>query len=152
VEICPGRLFPEIRPLKQLYHEIAKQIEQIAAVVSLIGLIAVLRAAVGIIGLVGFSVSQRTKQIAIRLALGSPKARLCGLLLKQFAWRVMGGLAAGGLLAMMGSKFRVALFSISNLDPAGFFPESMFFLAWRFYPAPFPPGARCTLTWQGTPL
>jgi predicted permease len=115
------KLFPEIRPLKQLYHEIAKQIEQIAAVVSLIGIIAVILAAVGIIGLVGFSVSQRTKEIAIRLALGSPKARLCGLLLKQFAWPVMGGLAAGSLLAMVGSKFlRIALFGVSNLDPAGF--------------------------------
>ncbi len=115
------RLFPEIRPLKQLYHEIARQIEQIAAVVSLMGMIAVLLAAVGIIGLMGFSVSQRTKEIAIRLALGSPKARLCGLLLKQFAWPVMGGLAAGSLLALMGSKFlRIALFGVSNLDPAGF--------------------------------
>jgi predicted permease len=120
-ESIDPKLFPEIRPLRQLYHEIAKQIEQIAAVVSLIGMIAVLIAAVGIIGLVGFSVSQRTKEIAIRLALGSPKAPLCGLLLKQFAWPVVGGLAAGSLLAMMGSKFlRIALFGVSNLDPAGF--------------------------------
>jgi predicted permease len=120
-ESIDPKLFPEIRPLIQLYHEIAKQIEQIAAVVSLMGMIAVLLAAVGIIGLVGFSVSQRTKEIAIRLALGSPKASLCGVLLKQFAWPVMGGLAAGSLLAMTGSKFlRIALFGVSNLDPIGF--------------------------------
>jgi ABC-type antimicrobial peptide transport system permease subunit len=85
------------------------------------GIIAVLLAGVGIIGLVGFSVSQRTKEIAIRLALGSPKANLCGVLLKQFAWPLMGGLAAGSLLAMTGSKFlRIALFGVSNLDPIGF--------------------------------
>ena len=115
------KLFPEIRTLRQLYHDIAKQIEQIAAVVSLIGMVAVLLAAVGVIGLVGFSVSQRTKEIAIRLALGSPKTRLYAALVKQFAWPVTGGLAAGTALAMIGSKFlRMALFGVSNLDPAGF--------------------------------
>jgi predicted permease len=120
-ESIDPKLFPEIHPLKQLYDEIAKQIEQIAAVVSLMGIIAVLLAGVGIIGLVGFSVSQRTKEIAIRLALGSPKAQLCGVLLRQFAWPVIGGLAAGSLLAMTGSKFlRIALFGVSNLDPIGF--------------------------------
>jgi ABC-type antimicrobial peptide transport system permease subunit len=85
------------------------------------GIIAVLLAGVGIIGLVGFSVSQRTKEIAIRLALGSPKAQLCGVLLTQFAWPVIGGLAAGSVLAMTGSRFlRIALFGVSNLDPIGF--------------------------------
>jgi hypothetical protein len=54
-------------------------------------------------------------------AMGSPKANLCEALLKQFAWPVIGGLAAGSLLAMTGSKFlRIALFGISNLDPIGF--------------------------------
>jgi predicted permease len=120
-ESLDPHLFPEIRSLRPLYDNIAKQLEQIAAVVSLIGAVAVLLAAVGIVGLVGFSVSQRTKEIAIRLALGSPKTRLCAALLKQFAWPVAAGFATGTGLAMIGSKFlRVALFGVSNLDPAGF--------------------------------
>jgi ABC-type antimicrobial peptide transport system permease subunit len=120
-ESIDPKLFPEIHPLRQLYDEIAKQIEEIAAVVSLMGIIAVLLAGVGIIGLVGFSVSQRRKEIAIRLALSSPKAHLCGVLLKQFAWPIMRGIVVGSLLAMTGSKFlRIALFGVSNLDPVGF--------------------------------
>ena len=120
-ESLDRRLFPEIRPLKQLYHDITLQIEQIAGIVSLIGMVAILLAGVGIIGLVGFSISQRTKEIAIRLALGSSKPRLCVALLKQFGPSIVSGFAAGTLLAVFSSKFlRVALFGVSNLDPVGF--------------------------------
>ena len=120
-ESLDPRLFPEIHPLKQLYHDITLQIEQIAGVVSLIGMIAILLAAVGITGLVGFSISQRTKEIAIRLALESSKPRLCVALLKQFGPSIVSGFAAGTLLAVFSSKFlRIALFGVSNLDPVGF--------------------------------
>jgi predicted permease len=120
-ESLDPRLFPEIHPLKQLYHDITLQIEQIAGVVSLIGMVAILLAGVGIIGLVGFSISQRTKEIAIRLALGSSKPRLCIALLKQFGPSIVSGFAAGTLLAVFSSKFlRIALFGVSNLDPVGF--------------------------------
>jgi predicted permease len=120
-ESLDPRLFPEIHPLKQLYRDIASQIEEIAAVVSLVGIVAVLLAAIGIIGLVGFSVSQQTKEIAIRLALGASRSRLAASLLRQFASPVFGGFAAGALLALAGSKFlRIALFGVSNLDPLGF--------------------------------
>ena len=120
-ESLDPRLFPEIHPLKELYHDITLQIEQIAGVVSLIGMVAILLAGVGIIGLVGFSISQRTKEIAIRLALGSSKPRLCVALLKQFGPSIVSGFAAGTLLAVFSSKFlRIALFGVSNLDPVGF--------------------------------
>lgn len=114
-------LFPEMRSLKQLYHDIALQIEQIAGVVSLIGMVAVGLAAIGIIGLVAFTLSQRTREIAIRMALGATKARLCTSLLKQFTWPVLAGLGAGTLLTAFASRFlRIALFGISNLDPLGY--------------------------------
>lgn len=120
-ESLDPRLFPEIRPLKLLYRDITVQIEQIAGVVTLIGMVAILLAAVGILGLVGFSISQRTKEIAIRLALGSSKFRLGIALLKQFAPSVVSGFAAGTMLAVFGSRFlRIALFGVSNLDPIGF--------------------------------
>jgi hypothetical protein len=120
-EALDPHLFPELRPLKQLYHDIALQIEQIAGVVSLIGMVAVLLAAVGILGVVSFSISQRTKEVAIRLALGSSRPQLCLALLRQFASPIAWGLATGTALTVFASRFlRIALFGVSNLDPIGF--------------------------------
>jgi hypothetical protein len=72
-ESLDPKIFPEIRPLKGLFHENVSKVEQVAMAVSLIGVVAVLLAGVGIVGLVAYSVSQRTKEIAIRLALGAER-------------------------------------------------------------------------------
>lgn len=120
-ETLDPKVFPEMRSLKALYHDVELQIERIAALVSLIGMIAVALAAIGILGLVGFTISQRTKEIAIRLALGATRLRLSAALLKQFAWPIISGFFAGTLLVAFASRFlRVALFGVSNLDPAGY--------------------------------
>jgi hypothetical protein len=115
------KLHPEMNQLKQLYRKITTQIELIAGIVSLIGFVAVALAGVGILGVVGFSISQRTKEIAIRLALGAPKARLYTALLRQFVWPIASGLVFGTVLALFASRFlRIFLFGVSNLDPAGY--------------------------------
>jgi predicted permease len=116
-----ARIFPEMRPLKQLYQDIVLQLEQIAGIVTMIGFVAVLMAGVGIIGLVAFTISQRTREIAIRLALGAPKVQLCAALLQQFVWPVTLGFVGGTVLAAVSSRLlRVGLFGISNVDPIGY--------------------------------
>jgi|CZKL01.1.fsa_nt_gi predicted permease len=87
-ESLDPKLFPEIRQMKLLYHDNVLGVERTAAVVSLIGVVAMLLAGVGIIGLVGFSVSQRTKEIAIRIALGAKRAQVLVIVLRQFAWPI----------------------------------------------------------------
>ena len=120
-ENLDSRLFPEIRQLKTLYHERVSVVEQIAAIVSLIGMVAVLLAGVGIIGLVAFTVSQRTKEIAIRIALGAKRAQVLAAVLRQFAWPVAFGLVVGtGTAAAASRLLRKILFGVSNFDPAGY--------------------------------
>jgi predicted permease len=120
-EALDPRLFPEIRPLKLLYKDNVSTIERVAAAVSLIGMVAVSLAGVGIVGLVGFTVSQRTKEIAIRMALGARRGRVLGAILQQFAWPVGIGLLAGTAAAAGLSRvLRFALYGVSNFDPAGY--------------------------------
>lgn len=115
------RVFPEIRPLKSLFHESVSQIEKVAAVVSLIGMLAVLLASVGIIGLVAYSVSQRTREIAIRLALGAVRGQVLVAVLRQFAWPMIIGVLTGlGVAAALSKVMRKVLFGVSNLDPISY--------------------------------
>jgi ABC-type antimicrobial peptide transport system permease subunit len=116
------KLFPEIRQMKLLYHDnVLLLVERIATIVSMIGLIAVLVAGVGIIGLVSFSVSQRMKEIAIRMALGAKKAQILKEVLRQFVLPVAIGLVVGTSMAGAGSKvLRKVLFGVDNLDPLSY--------------------------------
>ncbi len=120
-ESLDPRIFPEIRQLKTLYQDKVSSVENVAAVVSLIGMVAVLLAGVGIIGLVAFTVSQRTKEIAIRIALGAKPRQVLGAVLRQFSWPVVLGLLVGTGSAAAASKvLRQALYGVSNLDPIGY--------------------------------
>jgi hypothetical protein len=120
-ESLDPKLFPEIRQLKLLYHDNVSGIEKAAMAVSLIGLIAVVVAGIGIIGLVAFTVSQRTKEIAIRIALGAKRAQVLVAVLRQFSWPVALGLVAGTGIAAAASKvLRIALYGINNLDPLSY--------------------------------
>ncbi len=120
-ESLDSKLFPEIRQLKLLYRDNVVIVERIATAVSLIGVVAALLAAIGIIGLVAFTVTQRTKEIAIRLALGANPVHVLASVLKQFSLPVLLGLATGTAFAAMSSRIlRKALFGVSNLDPASY--------------------------------
>jgi ABC-type antimicrobial peptide transport system permease subunit len=77
--------------------------------------------AIGIIGLVAYSVLQRTKEIAIRLALGANRLQVIGAVLKQFCWPIALGTIVGVATAAGTSKFlRKFLFGIGNLDPLSY--------------------------------
>ena len=71
------RLFPTITPLKVGFTKSIGQVEQVAMIISSLGSIAIFLAVVGLLGLVTYAVSQRTKEIAIRLALGASHTEIC---------------------------------------------------------------------------
>jgi len=111
------KLFPEIRQIKTLYTENTAQMAQLAAVVSLIGFVAVLLASVGVIGLTSFTVWQKTKDIAIRLAVGASGRSVMLVVLRQFFWPSAVGILLGtSAAAMLSTILRRALYGVSNLD------------------------------------
>jgi macrolide transport system ATP-binding/permease protein len=90
-----------------------------AALVGGFGLLALLLAAVGIYGLMAYTVSQRTSEIGIQMALGARPLDVLGLVLRQgmtlVAIGIAGGLAAGVAISkLLGSL----LFDVSTSDPA----------------------------------
>ncbi len=121
VETLDPKLFPYIWLLKTGFRKNAEALEKVAMIVSLLGLVAISMSGIGIIGLVAYSVSQRTKEIAIRLALGAKRFHVIAAVLKQFCWPIAIGTIAGGGTAAATSKFlRKFLFGIGNLDPLSY--------------------------------
>ena len=114
-----AKVFPEIQMLKTSFRLKLQDTEHSAEMVSLLGVTALLLACLGIVGLVAYAVSQRTKEIGIRVALGARSAHVLSVVLRQFLWPVAVGLLAGvGGGAALSQILRRDLYGISYLDPA----------------------------------
>jgi len=86
--------------------------------VTSVGLLGLLLAAVGLYGVISYSVSRRTHEIGIRMALGANRRNVLGMVLNQAGKLVTLGVAIGLLGAFALTHFMVSmLFGVSTHDP-----------------------------------
>ena len=92
--------------------------ELAAGLAGALGGLGLILAVVGVFGVISFSVSQRTQEIGIRMALGAKSRSILGMILRQGAVIVSLGMAAGVLLAVVMARL-VGNFlqGVSPLDP-----------------------------------
>ncbi len=118
-----NRLDAEL-PLLQL-RTLDEQVRQNTARDRIVGLLsagfallATLLAAVGLYGLMAYAVSQRTREMGLRLALGSSPARVRGMVLRQIARLAVVGIVIGLVLAVaLGTAARSLLYGLAGHDP-----------------------------------
>jgi putative ABC transport system permease protein len=90
-----------------------------ALLVSGFGLVALLIAAVGLAGVLGFSVSQRTNEIGVRMSLGAQPMQVRGMIVREGALLLAVGLALGAVGAVFASRVvEGMLFGVAPSDPA----------------------------------
>jgi putative ABC transport system permease protein len=83
-----------------------------------VGVVGLLLAALGIYGLVAFSVAQRTREIALRMALGATRESVLAMVLRQSArLALIGGVVGLALALGVGIALQSLLIGIRPIDP-----------------------------------
>ncbi len=113
----PDIVFTEDVPAEQVAATTVLPTRIGAIVLGAFGILALILAAIGLYGVVAYSVSRRTREIGIRIALGAPRAAVLRLLASRGVYVAFGGLAAGGLIgAAIGQLLSAMLYGISAFD------------------------------------
>jgi len=82
------------------------------------GFLALVLTTIGLFGVVAYIVSQRTREIGIRMALGARRGDVLRLVMKQGFWVTLIGLVAGSLGAVGGDRvLSPLLYGVSATDP-----------------------------------
>jgi ABC-type antimicrobial peptide transport system permease subunit len=120
-DVDPAQSVADVRPLADVVSlQTAARRDQ-AAALGTFAFLAALLAAVGIYGLLAFTVSARTQEIGIRIALGASRGRILGMLLRQaLTLGCVGILVAIPLAYAAGRGMRALLFGVNPADPATF--------------------------------
>jgi macrolide transport system ATP-binding/permease protein len=79
--------------------------------------LALLLSVVGLYGVIAYSVSQRTREIGVRMALGAQRAAVYRLILGEAGWLVAAGIGAGLLCSLAATVLiRKLLFDVRAWD------------------------------------
>jgi predicted permease len=112
------RLMPTAVPLEDAFATKLDDARAFALVASGLGICALLLAVTGFGGLVAFTVSQRLREIGVRVALGARPSHVVGAIVRQFRAPIVCGVLAGSPLAAgAGTILSRELFGVSRADP-----------------------------------
>jgi predicted permease len=94
----------------------------LATMFVMFGAVAMVLASAGIYGVTSFSVSQRTTEFGVRMALGADASGILGMVLSQGARQAALGIVAGIAIALiiagtMGAAIETTLFGVTGRDP-----------------------------------
>jgi predicted permease len=114
--------------LRQAFDVKLRMPHQMTMIVWTLGALALALAAVGLGGLVVFTVSQRAREIGIRMALGARPRDVINGVLQQFRTPIAWGLAGGFLMAAGLSRvLHRELFGLSPFDPVSYVSAAVLF-------------------------
>lgn len=108
----------DVLTMRQLVDNKLADRRSTTALIGVFALIAVLLTTIGVFGLVSYSVSCRTNEIGIRMALGARSSRIVAMItLDTLAFGVV-GVAAGTLVSLGASRlFTGMLYGVAPADP-----------------------------------
>jgi predicted permease len=108
-----------VRTLEQDVHATFARERLIALLSGFFGMLALGLASVGLYGVMSYGVTQRTREVGLRIALGAQRGDVVGMIVRESLVPVLAGMAIG-LAAALGLTRLVAglLFGVAPRDPA----------------------------------
>lgn len=107
--------------MDEIYERSMARTSMTMALFAVSGSIALLLSLVGLVGVVSYGVSQRTREIGIRLALGAGQGDVRWLFVRQALALAMIGTAVGTLAAFVVTRgLSSLLFGVEPQDPVAF--------------------------------
>jgi ABC-type antimicrobial peptide transport system permease subunit len=114
----PALAVADVREMDQIVQGSVTTPRFAFVLVGLFAGLAVLLAAIGIYGVIAYSVSQRTPEFGLRMAMGAQRSDVLRLVLMQAAALVLSGTAGGIVLALMlGHVLKSLIYEVSPTDP-----------------------------------
>jgi putative ABC transport system permease protein len=110
-----------IRPLQALIDESLGGNTIMAKIMGAVAVIALILALAGVYGVMAYSVSQRTQEMGIRMALGAQDRDVVSMVMRQGAVLALGGVVVGIAIALGVTRtLAFFLYGISPFDPLTF--------------------------------
>jgi putative ABC transport system permease protein len=118
-DVDPEQPVSRLRPISELVSDAVARYRFSMLLLTVFGGLALCLAAVGVYGVMAYTVSQRTRELGIRLALGARAASVRHLVLRRGLGMAAAGIALGlaGALALT-RLLASQLFGVSPTDPA----------------------------------
>jgi putative ABC transport system permease protein len=98
-EVDPSLQLTEVGVLSDRYDQLRALMRSVAWATALVTASVLLLSAAGVYALMSFTVTQRTREIGIRTALGAPPRRLMLNVCGRAAWQIVAGVVLGSVVA-----------------------------------------------------
>jgi ABC-type antimicrobial peptide transport system permease subunit len=117
-DIDPNLPILNVTTVEQQLNGILVQERLTATMAGFFGVVAVLLACLGLYGVISYTVTRRTSEIGIRLALGATPGHVLRMVLKESLVLALAGIAIGVPIAFLVTRFiSTVLFGVGAADP-----------------------------------
>jgi putative ABC transport system permease protein len=125
-EVDRDQAVTDVQTMEEGLASSIAQTRVIAVLLGAFAAIAVAMAAAGLYGVIAYTVTQRTREIAVRLALGARPGTVFWLIVRQGLWLTGFGIAFGIAGAIVATRaMSTLLFGVDDLDPLTYVGVSM---------------------------